>query len=187
MSQRITKTIFLTAAEAAAYKSTGTCQHVTPDGDTITVSDTDTDYIVYCPEDEPATKAELAEAVKHHYSTTEQVVGTFIDGKPIYEKTITHVFSASEQFQYNANMYRFDISNAIAENVDKIWLYDSSRSDNMTTNQNNFTDIPYSLSLYIQFDNNDKFLIAIIGNSLKQSTIDVVTYYATIRYTKTTD
>lgn len=85
MNQRITKTIFLTAAEAAVYKSTGTCQHVTPDGDTITVSDTDTDCIVYCPEDEPATKAELAEAVKHHYSTTEQVVGTWIDGKPIYE------------------------------------------------------------------------------------------------------
>lgn len=88
MSQRITKTIFLTAVEAAVYKSTGTCQHVTPDGDTITVSDTDTDCIVYCPEDEPATKAELAEAVKHRYSTTEKVVGTWIDGKPIYEKTI---------------------------------------------------------------------------------------------------
>lgn len=89
MSQRITKTIFLTAAEAATYKSTGTCQHLLADGETyITVSDTDTDSIVYCPEDEPITRAELAEAVKHHYSTTEQVVGTWIDGKPIYETTV---------------------------------------------------------------------------------------------------
>lgn len=27
-------------------------------------------------------------AVAHHYSTTEQVVGTWVDGKPLYEKTI---------------------------------------------------------------------------------------------------
>ena len=44
--------------------------------------------------DRTITKNKLAEGVippinnKHNYSTTEQVVGTWIDGKPIYEKCI---------------------------------------------------------------------------------------------------
>jgi hypothetical protein len=35
------------------------------------------------------TNSELQEAVKHNYSTTEQVVGTWIDGKPVYECTFS--------------------------------------------------------------------------------------------------
>ena len=31
----------------------------------------------------------------HHYSTTEQVVGTWIDGKPVYEKTIHYTGTQS--------------------------------------------------------------------------------------------
>ena len=31
----------------------------------------------------------------HHYSETEQVVGTWIDGKPVYEKTFSATFSTS--------------------------------------------------------------------------------------------
>lgn len=49
----------------------------------------------------------------HNYSTTEQVVGTWLDGKPLYEKTI-HLTNIS----FNANFYHV---HGIA-NADIIWL-----------------------------------------------------------------
>ena len=34
----------------------------------------------------------------HNYSTDEQVVGTWIDGKPLYEKTIARTFTGDEAY-----------------------------------------------------------------------------------------
>lgn len=34
----------------------------------------------------------------HNYSTDEHVIGTWIDGKPLYEKTIARPFSADEAY-----------------------------------------------------------------------------------------
>ena len=48
-------------------------------------------------------------ASKHNYSTTEQVVGTWIDGKPIYERT--YIFnvpnrSGESTFSHNINDFQ---------------------------------------------------------------------------------
>ena len=47
-------------------------------------------------------------AYAHHYSTTEQVVGTWIDGKPLYEKTISlsagDLPNANDSVQINHNI-----------------------------------------------------------------------------------
>lgn len=51
----------------------------------------------------------------HHYSTTEQVIGTWIDGKPLYEITIT-----AEHLTRNSNWQT--IAHGIA-NIDKIVHY----------------------------------------------------------------
>ena len=34
----------------------------------------------------------------HNYSTDEQIVGTWIDGKPLYEKTIARTFASDESY-----------------------------------------------------------------------------------------
>lgn len=106
----------------------------------------------------------------HNYSTEEQIVGTWIDGKPIYEKVI-HV----ENFIIGNNEIPL-------ENLDTIINY----SGNLI-----FTDYPGHKRVfpYIQNNNTTKVVINnyndtkfVVASGFNCNTIDI-----TIQYTKTTD
>lgn len=49
----------------------------------------------------------------HHYSTTEHVIGTWIDGKPLYEKTISVTFTSSADFSGEIKEGTVDISSFV--------------------------------------------------------------------------
>lgn len=106
----------------------------------------------------------------HYYSTEEQVVGTWIDGKPIYERVI-HV----ENFIIGDNEIPL-------ENLDIIINYSGNLI--LTEFAENKRVFPYfqndnSNKVVIRYYNNTKFVVA--------STFNCNNIYIIIQYTKTTD
>ena len=107
-----------------------------------------------------------------HYSTSEQVIGTWIDGKPLYEQTITLGSLPNNAIK--------TVAHGIA-NVDLIFVSDS------------FFVTPSGASSYLNFTNDsttgqteilvDKTNVEIWAGS-NRTTWDG---YVTVRYTKTTD
>ena len=116
----------------------------------------------------------------HEYSTTEQVVGTWIDGKPLYEKTvfvenITFGVESGEptplcEFATNENIKLFD-SIFFANNGTRL-LMNGSRVANA---QGNY---------YAVYCNTDSHTFYAYGNWGSNRTGDAILIY---RYTKTTD
>lgn len=113
----------------------------------------------------------------HHYSTSEKVVGTWIDEKPLYEKTFHNTFS-------NVSV---DTSQTVADltslSIDKMikmegFTYLTRSSGNITIFLDN--------GEYIQFDYvpNNGCLLRFQQKYAGSSNCDV---YCTIQYTKTTD
>lgn len=115
------------------------------------------------------------------YSTTEQVVGTWIDGKPIYRKALA--FSkgsgvATLEILYNVN------------NVDNIWI-----NNNASYVLNDYGGgSKYYLPINQYAGTNDYIRTAIVyhGNNVIMNFGSVyqglsLTGYVTIEYTKTTD
>lgn len=106
----------------------------------------------------------------HHYSTTEQVVGTWIDGKPLYQKTFTQVLTN--------NYANIDISTF---NIDKAFIVDG------------FYDIGVTDFSLNEFLNSSVYSYTHINPGVPYRYIDCycslndATIYITIRYTKTTD
>lgn len=115
----------------------------------------------------------------HKYSTTEQVVGEWIDGKPIYQKTITFsniTFDSAKQYYYSLT----------GLDIDKAWVVngfhyggdyvqrplDVLGQYKVTTwgIQNSSSPVPNSF--YLQSSD---------GTAVNR------TFYITIQYTKTTD
>lgn len=110
----------------------------------------------------------------HKYSTEEQVVGEWINGKPIYEKTIN-----TGAFPSNSEK---DVAHGIS-NIENIITYFgfAKRNDNV------FSNIPISSnvsSALIQTDCNLTNIRLITGYSAASVYIDS---YITLQYTKTTD
>lgn len=108
-----------------------------------------------------------------NYSTQEQVIGTWIDGKPIYQKVIDNLtvsFSSSGSVGRYASI---DLSNYLS-NIDKLWV-DFSASYYLlnSTNQRSF--------LYAAFSNGATLDLFVETN---RSNVPVV---LALRYTKTTD
>lgn len=101
-----------------------------------------------------------------HYSTTEQVIGTWIDGKPLYEKTINIGHSASTDY----DVRNLNIKTAI-QCLGSIEGFGSIPFITPSTNYN--ITCVYGGG-YIQMR---------IGSSLSVSN----DCYVTLRYTKTTD
>lgn len=110
------------------------------------------------------------------YSTTEQQIGTWVDGKPLYQITLT----ASG----GSGVRNIDISSL---NVDTFCGIDSRgtygvRSDNGQVVTANYTN-PYSASYAMAFiTSGDKRTLELSVNSF-----DISSYAVTIIYTKTTD
>ena len=110
----------------------------------------------------------------HHYSTTEKVIGTWIDGKPLYEKTLS-VASVS----VGSNTKNHGISNI--DNV--IVCYGRCKYNNL----NEMLPLPYisSNTLYnIALGNVTATTFMIDVGSAFSSIQDV---YVILQYTKTTD
>ena len=114
-------------------------------------------------------------AIAHHYSTTEHIIGTWIDGKPLYEKTVS--FGALPN---NTSKY---VPHGV-QNADFINIVNAFAS---YANGYYHTQIPIT-SLY---DAANGASIVIIGDDiLIQTRTDMSGYstcYITIQYTKTTD
>lgn len=110
----------------------------------------------------------------HHYSMNEQVVGTWIDGKPIYEKTISW-----NNTRVEATSYTHGISDLEKCINSEAFLHDP---DN---------DRTYILPFY----GNDGILLVrevnqtyvILGGTNYFNASANRTFYVTLRYTKTTD
>lgn len=123
--------------------------------------------------DRTITKNKLAEGVippinnKHNYSTTEQVVGTWVDGRPIYEKT----FEVSSPYFKNGDWLNTHI---IIPNIDNIISVSST-----VVSSNNEQGL--FIGVFNKINNNGELEIySPVGwNTTGQTT--------TIRYTKTTD
>ena len=154
---------------------------VTPEGTKISdlrelssLDDSDIIPIVDVSADETMkiTKSNLQNSllVKQTYSTTEQVVGTWIDGKPIYRKVVT--FSRNDSSQFTISF----------SGVDKFIKIDGTAYGNT-----GLKHILYHVSdadqfrCYIQ-DNND--LTILVGSTHPRAPF---TGYVIVEYTKTSD
>ena len=106
-----------------------------------------------------------------HYSTTEQVIGTWIDGSTIYEKTVTiNTLSSGSDQKYNHGI----------SNIDKIVGWDSIfvRSDGATIQHFATAGSGYKVEV-VSIDRTQ------IGITTEREIYDTFTNaYITIRYTK---
>lgn len=113
----------------------------------------------------------------HTYSTTEQVVGTWIDGKPLYQKTV--VFG-----DVSSSSGNIDLSTGL-NNIEKIFV---DKSASQIADGYALPNVHYSTSNIVGylFDMNSGSPILCIraGDGMKQYLSNTI---VTFRYTKTTD
>ena len=113
----------------------------------------------------------------HHYSTTEQVVGTWIDGKPLYEKTIwkSGVSAGTEQNLITISDVTQNIGLMVKYGVS---FYDSDKA--VCINAGYYENSNYCA--YARFTNSAGFRTYIKWGSSSFSYLKVI-----CQYTKTTD
>lgn len=108
-----------------------------------------------------------------NYSTEEQVVGTWIDNKPLYAKTIVYTPSGT----ISSNTTIANVPNAKVMRVTEATAYNSSENRGYT-----LPDVRANGGTKITYDDGDVTL-EIISDSWSSSW----TFYVTVQYTKTTD
>ena len=120
-----------------------------------------------------------ADAYSHTYSTTEQVVGTWIDGKPIYEVTFTQV---TQNIASGSMVELADLSSLAIDSVVSItggvWYETGTASDKRYLSLGDYCGIEYGDSTGKAYGR-QSFTSA--------TTSRTWTWNGTIRYTKTTD
>ena len=122
----------------------------------------------------------------HHYSTTEQVIGTWVDGKPLYERTFVDAINIGPQ----SGSYTKNITISV-ENVDDI-PYIELYATRVTTLGHTWTQMgTRNNNFEITFAD---FLVSATGVTFNSVSfpanlgwVGVKDLYITIRYTKTTD
>ena len=114
------------------------------------------------------------------YSTSERAVGTWIDGKTIYQKTLPAITGPSTKI---GQIYKYSANHNIA-NIDNIVGIDSwgKNTDNSIFWQNNYNG-PGDNATYIACVDATRTKVEIITNFDASGQ----TYYVTLRYTKTTN
>ena len=120
------------------------------------------------------------------FSTSEKVVGTWISGKPVYQKTIQ---IPSSSWKVGESSYTHGIAD-----VDSIW-YDLGNSyvalGNNTywalASANNINNTSSTWKLFTVWVNPTACSISIGQSFITQATSTPSTLYVTLRYTKTTD
>jgi len=111
------------------------------------------------------------------YSTEEQIVGEWIDGKPIYQKTVSGTFPNTTAGTYNAKNI------ATILNVDNVvnimgWF---------KTAMSSFVTLPWTSSMgYISKATFEKAQNAVFLQT-NASDMSTIVAYITLQYTKTTD
>ena len=109
---------------------------------------------------------------KQNYSTDEKVVGTWIDGKPLYQKVIVkHFTSLQNNIQVELDMD----NNYQLVNADVFHSYSNGKG----LEHSRYGNTSYFFSWYI--NNNKAFIDNLISNI---SEYDIIVY---VQYTKTTD
>lgn len=110
-----------------------------------------------------------------HYSTTERLIGTWVDGKPIYETTFSFTIGS-----VHSTVYQTGIAN-----IDRI----VNQQGQIDRGDGWFLSLNYS-----RWDTNSNDLIGVMMNKDGRANIFVndsfyygLTVYMTIQYTKTTD
>ena len=107
---------------------------------------------------------------KHTYSTEEKVVGKWIDGKPIYEKTFSSITITNNTDNF--------VSDNFGDKALRHFQIDFNGISNNLTSSNNYSD-----TLFINTSNQLMYYISRTGswwNGLNTANI-------TVQYTKTTD
>lgn len=113
-----------------------------------------------------------------HYSTTEQRIGTWIDGKPLYRKTIAYTTTSTVGALNTATSVSIphNISNfkqlVRAEATDSINLHYPLMNGTNTVSNATFIHSANDTYVYLKIIND---------------TFTARTYYITLEYTKTTD
>ena len=110
----------------------------------------------------------------HTYSTTEQVIGTWIDGKPLYEKVVQTTFSTPTNEGNQVYSGYIDISSEIP-NIDMAWLNTGMSSYKPSASQTR----DFFTGWYEQ-DEGKFFVLTLYSRSNAPCTL-------VISYTKTTD
>jgi len=106
------------------------------------------------------------------YSTDEQVVGEWIDGKPVYQKTFTGTAIFSNY------SYSFSVSSLQLDNIIKM--------DFICKNTNN-NFIPTCPQIYIWYDSTNNNLVISLMQTPEAELYVNTNYRITLQYTKTTD
>lgn len=122
----------------------------------------------------------------HNYSTDEQIVSTWIDGKPIYEKTFTGI--SNELNAYNSVRYTHIALNNNCDNIIsyKGFIILNNSKKGLPLSEGNWNCVPSILASYVQItaDNTLDLYIAINHDNYLETTIP---YQVVVQYTKTTD
>lgn len=123
---------------------------------------------------------------QHQYSTDEQIVGTWIDGKPLYEKTFTGI--SNELNAYNNVRYTHIVLNNNCDNIIsyKGFIILNNSKKGLPLSEGNWNCVPSILASYVQIteDNTLDLYIAINHDNYLETTIP---YQVVVQYTKTTD
>ena len=120
-----------------------------------------------------------------NYSTVEQRIGTWIDGKPLYQKTITKSYDELTTYGVRKG-FSLDVANAVLHNVEA-YAYSPTYGTCFLGCKNYESNT--SFSGYMEC--NMYYNLVIVGHSAGLSTLDENTHRpsltATFQYTKTTD
>lgn len=161
----------LSEQEFTTLKTTGT---LTKDGVTYTYSPNNTIYVT-----------PYNESGGHNYSTNEQVIGTWINGKPLYETTlVVNLTSAYEEILLTNK----GISNIEFATITEVTLIDDEGIvfplNMVIQSGNTINDVQFTTAYLVIDGSNSVFCIDIA--QVVSITLPA-TVYATLHYTKTTD
>lgn len=105
------------------------------------------------------------------YSTEEQVVGTWIDGKPLYRKVLQTTLNGTyKEGDYTYTWFTFDSSSSMVVNI-RIFIFDN--------NKTYFNDNP---AINYLIENNKTLRVGIKSSIPANSSMTII-----VEYTKTTD
>lgn len=115
---------------------------------------------------------------RHTYSTTEQVVGTWIDGTPVYEKVVISIMPTGEE------------TKEVLHGINNLKMVISLHGISFNSKNNSNRLLPYVGDAW-QDEYKKQNLIAITSTAfyIRNYQVDLssATAYITVRYTKTTD
>ena len=121
-----------------------------------------------------------------HYSTNEQVIGTWIDGKPIYQKTFTYT---GPDITMDTTSRVLEIANISALNIDKIikQIEGEARWGAASRNPIPLSYYAPDLTVFADFLYDRAHELLVLRYCRSSGTMIIGDIAATITYTKTTD